>query len=88
MDFVAKTLIQVIRIAIIGQALEIVPITMLDGWILIAKALVEDVAKILMAMITLSKVHCVSFIAPHYALQSLITYSHILLNTYMIIIIL
>ena len=51
MDFVAKTLIQVIRIASIGQALEIVPITMLDGWILIAKALVENVAKILMAMI-------------------------------------
>ena len=51
MDFVAKTLIQVIRIAIIGQALEIVPITMLDGWILIAKAPVENVAKILMAMI-------------------------------------
>ena len=51
MDFVAKTLIQVIRIASIGQALEIVPITMLDGWILIAKAPVENVAKILMAMI-------------------------------------
>ena len=51
MDFVAKTLIQVIRIANIGQALEVVPITMLDGWILIAKALVENVAKILMAMI-------------------------------------